>query len=283
MCSSRPTRKAAVPLLIAIAIAAAGCGSSTRQSSVPAQPTAHQILSAERSIAPPPIKEGIAEAQSRIADTIASGDCERIKALYTLASVENQTDEACAILATLGQSTPSGAQAYGNQAGVVEYSIEPEAASMVLVRDSDGLFHIAFVASQEASGTVNTPLAETADTVAGAAVEALRARDCEAFLRVANREGGIGALPEALACRAIEVDPIQAGLFDAPDARPRRLGGNAHFAFYGLGTPDSYFTIVLAKSGDSDSGQSQSSGVASSEYGYVASYPTNTQGAAPVQ
>jgi hypothetical protein len=236
---------------------------------------------ARPAIAPPPIREGLAEAQSRIANTIASGDCDRINALY--ASVESQTDESCETLITLEQSAASGAQAYGNRAGVVDYSTEPEAATMVLVRDSDGLFHIAFVASEESSPTVNTPLAKGADAVAAAAVEAMRAKDCEGFLRVANRAGGIGALPKELACRAIEVDPIQAGLFNAPDARPRRLGGNAHFAFYGLSTPDSYFTIVLAKSDDSVSGQNQPSGAASSQYRYVASYETNSQGTAPLQ
>ena len=281
----RPACRLAVLVVVAIAMATAGCGSGVRGSSPPTEPTnptPHQVLSEGAPIGSPPIREDITEAQRRIANTIDSGDCERINALYTLASVETEIDDSCETLKTLGRSRVSGLASYGAQAGVVGYTTRDGPASMILVRDSDGLFHIALVASHQTPTTVGTPFAKPFDAVAGAAVEALRRRDCDGFLTVANRESGIGALPRWQACLAVEVDPVQSGLFDTPDARPRRLGGNGFFAFYGLDTDNAYFTIVLAKR-DLASGSDQSSGAAPHQYSYLASYLTNTRGAAPAE
>ena len=286
VCSSRATRQLVVGALAAFAIATAGCGSSPSQSNAPgppASPTLHQVLSLGAPVGPPPAEESITEARRRIGKTIASGDCKSINALYTLANIATKTDQDCSTLMTLGGSRPSGAASYGEQGGVLDYSTEDGPASIILVRDSDGLFRIAFVAAHESPATVKTPLAKGSDAIANAAVAAVRKEDCDGFLRVANREGGIGALPRAAACRKIASDPLQPGLFNSPRARPKRLGGNGVFAFYGLDTPSSYFTIVLARTGDSDSGPAQSSGGASSRYSYVASYRTNRPGAAPAR
>jgi hypothetical protein len=111
---------------------------------------------------------------------------------------------------------------------------------------------------------------------------AVRANDCDEFLANADSAGGVGALPNKQACQQMATDPIRQAQFDGPAIEPMRLGGNGQFAFYSLDGPSVHVTMVLAQS-DPGTGVQQSPRAAPDQYGYVASYVTNTQAGAGVR
>src|SRR6188472_2554645 len=129
----RPNR--AIPASVLVLIAAlgavaglAGCGNSGSGGSGgsgsfgPSQPTPYQVVSAGKPIGPPPDRETIDEAQRRIAEVAASGDCNRIADLYTIGSASGTTPQACQLITQIGATNPAGIEAYGNEGGVIDYS-----------------------------------------------------------------------------------------------------------------------------------------------------------------
>ena len=279
MRASRTTTAKVLPLLLVLAAAAglAGCGDSgsTASGSVgPGQPTPYQVVSEGKPIGPPPAREDINAAQRRIADVAPSGDCDRIADLYTIGSASGRTPQACQLITQIGATTPSGAEEYGKEAGVIDYSTPSRGATLVMLRQADGLFHIAFTASHDPSPSAGTPIGKGANAVAASAVEAIHDADCDRFLDLAYQEGGIGLLGKPEVCYVLANDPVHGATFDAPDAHPRRLGGNAFFAFYDLNTPRAYVLTVLARAGLA-AGADGSGGTATGPYRYLASFSTD--------
>jgi hypothetical protein len=240
------------------------------------------VLAAGRDVGPPPIKENLTQAERRIAGTVASGDCDQIKALFVLSVVDDQPDQSCETLRTVEGARLSGAMRYSDQAAVLDYSTAPEASSIVLLRDADGLLRIAFVAPHSRPTTVDTPLGKSADRIADAVVAAIRVNDCAEFVANANSAGGVGALPDRQACLQMATDPIRQAQFDGSATKPVRLGGNGQFAFYALDGNGVHATMVLAKA-DPGAGIQESPRAAPDQYGYVGSYVTNTQSGAARQ
>lgn len=280
MRARRATTARVLPLIVAIAAAAglAGCGdssSSTPSASFgPSQPTPYQVVSVGKPIGPPPDRENIKAAQRRIAAAAASGDCDRIADLYTIGSASGRTPQACDLITQIGAIAPTGVEEYGNEAGVIDYATPSRGATLVMLRQADGLLHIAFTASHGTVPAAGTPLGEGADAAAASAVEVIHAGDCDGFLELAYRGGGIGVLKKPEVCYVLVNDPIHGATFNSPDARPRRLGGNQFFAFYDLNTPGAYVLTVLARAGLA-AGVDGSGGTATGPYRYVASFSTD--------
>jgi len=229
---------------------------------------------------PPATGEDLNEAERRIAAVIASGDCDKIDGLYVLGTEQIGTLP-CQTLRDLGSFRRSGAQVYGRQAAVVDYTKPGQVASMVLVRDWDGLFHVGFVAGEEPATTVDTALDRSAEGTATAAINVLRRSGCRAFLRFTNRAGGVGTLNDPSACQIFAADPLQSAVFDDPAARPVLVGGNGRFAFFSIRTPTVYLISVFAKS-EGTSAIAHSLRAGPDEYAYTGSYVTNNQlGRAP--
>jgi hypothetical protein len=270
----------ALALLTATALAA--CGSDDSDSTTAATP-------ASGSIGPPPARESIDEAQERIAETIDSGDCDEINALAPIASASAQdTEEHCRSLEALADLEVSDAASYGDLAGVIDYSAGDHVVSAILVRDSDGFFHIVFTNPFNRSPTVGTPEAKQFDAAVKAGLEALKEEDCEAFLEVANPRLGLGTLSKKEACQAVRASGFAEILADKRRTRLKPLGGNGSYAFYGLDTPTVYFTIVAAKASREVPASLRSSEVAkvppgAPTYGYVQAFAVNRLEAAEAE
>ena len=268
-----------VGLVTSAVLGGCGSGSTTAQSQWPPTVTPYQVVSTGRPIGPPSSREGIDAARRRIDQAIASKDCGRIGPLYTIGSPSRESRESCSLLVGLAQTTTAAgmSSSYGEEAGVLDYVASGESVSLVLVRQADGLFHIAFPVAHRAPASVGTEIGKDADAVAATLVNSVRAGSCAGFLSVVDPHAGVGSLPRDQACDSLQNDPIRAAAFNAPDVRPRRLGGNRLFAFYAFDTPGSYLTIVLARGDTGDP-----SGALGS-YGYIASFVTNESGDASTQ
>jgi hypothetical protein len=276
MRARRATIARVLPLIAALAAAAGlgGCGdnsSAPSGSAGPSQPTPYQVVSEGKPIGPPPDRENIDAAARRIAAAGATGDCNRIADLYTIGSASGRTQQACQLITQIGATTPTAAEQYGKEAGVIDYATPSRGATLVMLRQADGLLHIAFTASHDTAPAAGTQLGKGADALAASAVEVIHSGDCDRFLELAYREGGIGLLGPPQVCFVLANDPIHGATFDAPGARPRPLGGNAYFAFYELNTPRAYVLTVLVRAGLA-AGTDGSGGTATGPYRYLASY-----------
>jgi len=256
MRADRSLQARVAPLIAALAIAGAlgGCGGSGGSQSGgdpsgPLQPTPYRVLAAGKPIGPPPHREDIDDAQRRIAAAGASGDCERIADVFVTGSPAGKTTSSCELISSIGASKPTGLAAYGNEAGVIDYATSSRGATLVMIRQADGLFHIVFTIAHSKAASAGTPLGKGADAVATSAVEAIHHQNCDAVLSLAFPGSAVSALGKPKACFLLANDPIQGALFNDPKARPAPLGGNALFAFYGLDTPRSYVVAVLARAG----------------------------------
>jgi hypothetical protein len=243
----RPSLLAGLALAAAVALAA--CGSDGSSDST----TGKRGAPAGRAMAgSPPAKESIRDAERRITGALATGDCTQINALAPIeGAAASATPDHCQSLKNLANLEVGGVAAYGDQGGVIDYRTTEGVISAILVRDSDGLFHIAFLNPFNTQPSVGTPFAKAFDGAVTGAVEALRDANCQAFLRVAYRRFGDGGLPESEVCQAVRESGFGAILRDNRHARPVPLGGNGSYAFYGVNTSIGFFTIVAAKETDS--------------------------------
>jgi hypothetical protein len=237
--------------VIASALALAACGSgSSGQSDSTSKKEAEAGKGPARGS--PPQRETIADAQRRIAGALATGNCHQINALApVVTAAASATPDHCQSLKNLANLVVGGAASYGGLGGVIDYRTTDGVVSAVLVRDLDGLFHVAFLNPYNVDPSVGTALARPFDSAARRAVDALRANDCQAFLSVAYRRFGEGGLPEPAACQAFEANGLGPILRKNRRARPVPLGGNDSYAFYGLNTSIGFFTIIEARESDS--------------------------------
>jgi hypothetical protein len=240
---------ATATLLAAVALTACGPGGNGSDGST----SRGNHGAAGRSVpGAPPVKESVQDAARRIAGALATGDCTQINALAPIeGAAASATAEHCQSLKNLANLEVGGVAAYGDQGGVIDYRTTEGVISAILVRDSDGLFHVAFLNPFNTQPSVGTPFAKAFDGAVRGAVEALRDANCQAFLRVAYRRFGDGGLPESEVCQAVRESGFGAILRENRHARPVSFGGNGSYAFYGLNTSIGFFTIVAAKETDS--------------------------------
>lgn len=185
------------------------------------------------------------------------------------------TDERCKILQVVSTEVVDTAQ-YGD-GGVIEYELRDGPASALLVRDADGLFHIAYLDPRVPEPTIGTNLAAEFDQVAQQAVDALREGDCDAFLKVAFVEFGPSSGDKAHTCGYVENFPLAKLLKQDPKIEPELMGGNGTFAFYGLSLPGSFWTMILARQTQEDRFPEEGDPLPKDapEYGYLDSFRTN--------
>jgi hypothetical protein len=227
-------------------------------------------------VGPPPDKESIKQAEQRIAKTASSSDCDTVNGLNPISRAALNTEPRCKLLKKAAEPTRGAAQ-YGD-AGVIDYKLGDGTLSALLVRDSDGLFHITYMNPHVPHPTVVTKLAPQFNGVATAAVDALRDDDCEAFVKVAFQEFGPGAGARDQVCAYVSNFPMSKLLQDDPKAEPKLMGGNDTFAFYGLSLRGSFWTLVLAKETPQDRFPPGVKPLPADapEYGYVDAFRTNS-------
>jgi hypothetical protein len=144
----------------------------------------------------------------------------------------------------------AGDAEYENQAAVVDYDTGPAFATTVLIRDDDGLYHLAIL-----DFTVEKPATQTKfdkaafDKAANEAIAAVRERsDCDRYLAILDRQFGLGSASEPEICPKLERDSNLFANAVASDreAKPELIGGDGTWAFYGLSTAFGYYTLVFA-------------------------------------
>jgi hypothetical protein len=229
---------------------------------------------APEQLGPPKPKESIDEASARINQTLGSGDCDRIAKLNPLSRTTLDNPKRCAALKRLASLEATGAAAYPG-GGILDYAVGPRTLAAILVVDSDGLYHIALLDPFVGKPSIGTPFAPQFDAAARKVAKALARRDCQGFLAVASRQIGPGTLNRKQLC-PLPKNPFSVIGDQFPSAKPKRLGGNADFAFYSYGTPGVNYTLLFAR--QSNAGLPPTlpkvpKGAAT--YSYLAAYPTN--------
>jgi hypothetical protein len=233
----------------------------------------------QRLMKPPASHESVEEAEKKIRFLLASDDCDAINELNPVSRQEFLNTEArCEVLKRLDGLKVRGMEEYRDAGAVIDYASGKRTTSAVLIRDRDGLFHVAFIDSFRGVPSVDTKLAKQFDGAADRAVQALADKDCDAFLDVAYRRFGPGAGSRNQVCPRVEENPI-ANAFEAyPKAKLKRLGGNEGYAFYSVSTPGAHYTIVLAQQAEKGAPpKAPSLPKGAAEYGYVDAYLTNTR------
>jgi hypothetical protein len=195
-------------------------------------------------------KETIEEARDRIAETLASGECKKINELNPVSRPSLSSSQRCTYLGRLDGLEVAGAEAYGDAGAVIEYENGERTYSAVLIRDSDGLFHLAFLNPFGAPEVVGTKYAKEFDETAERILKALEERDCKGYAEVAFLRFGRGRQEQKALCEFVEKNPIGNQLEVHPDAEYESAGGNGEYGFYTLATPATTWTLVFARQVD---------------------------------
>jgi hypothetical protein len=228
---------------------------------------------------PPAAQESIGEAEKKIRFLLASDDCDAINELNPVSRQEFlNTEDRCELLKRLDGLKVRGAEEYGDAGAVIDFASGKRTVSAVLIRDRDGLFHVAFIDLLRGVPSVDTRFAKQFDGAAERAVEALADKDCDAFLDVAYRRPGRFAGSREQVCTFVEQNPI-ANAFEAyPKAKTKRLGGNEGYGFYSVSTPGVHYTVVLAEQTEKGAPpEAPPLPKGAAEYGFVDAIVTNTR------
>jgi hypothetical protein len=236
--------------------------------------TGQPASGAPEPLGPPKPKESINQASTRINETLGSSDCDRIAKLNPLSRTTLDNPKRCAALKRLASLEATGAAAYPG-GGILDYAVGPRTLAAILVVDSDGLYHVALLDPFVGKPSIGTPFAPQFDAAARKVAKALARRDCQGFLAVASRQIGPGTLNRKQLC-PLPKNPFSVIGDQFPSAKPKRLGGNADFAFYSYGTAGVNYTLLFAR--QSNAGLPPTlpkvpKGAAT--YSYLAAYPTN--------
>ena len=224
---------------------------------------------------PPKAKESLGEAEKRIDALVSGDDCKKINGLNPITRTALNTPEHCKYLQGL-----AGLEVIGKQevpgGGLIEYENGAGVLTAILVVDSDRRYHVALLDTLNPEPSTGTSFASRFDRVADEAVEALREPDCDRYFELAHRYGRAATLKPEEACEALTPNPAQAVFATAPEASPKRLGGNGRYAFYSLASPTLQVTIVLAR----QSNEGLPDGIAplpadAPEYAFIDGYQTS--------
>ena len=246
---------------------------------VQAQGAAGKEAGQQALMKPPAAQESIGEAEKKIRFLLASDDCDAINELNPVSRQEFlNTEVRCELLKRLDGLKVRGAEEYGDAGAVIDFASGKRTVSAVLIRDRDGLFHVAFIDLLRGVPSVDTRFAKQFDGAAERAVEALADKECNAFLDVAYRSPGRFAGGREQVCTFVEQNPI-ANAFEAyPKAKTKRLGGNEAYAFYSVRTPGVYNTVVLAQQTEKGAPpEAPPLPKGAAEYGFVDAIVTNTR------
>jgi hypothetical protein len=280
----RTTRAAAILTVLVLGLVLAACSGESQNtpSSLPKNQPHEQPLQG-----PPPNNESAQEAVDRIDGTIATGDCDKINQLNPLSRPSLSSDARCQYLMRLGDADLHDVQDFGGLGAVADYARGQKVISVVMIRDRDGLYHVAFIDPFRGTKSVGTPFASAFDTSAETAVHALQDRNCTAFLSVASRRFGFGLGADDTVCTRVDHNQLSNLLAPIGGAvHPQRVGGNGGYAFYSIRTPATFLTIVMAQQ---TAGKNLPPDIpenlrtlpeGAAEYSYVDAYATNPRGGA---
>lgn len=234
-------------------ISVAGCNGDDKEPTTSTSETtqAEQPSDAEPRdlplIGPPPVKEDLDEAVKRITKVLESDDCDEVNELNLISRPGLATELRCAILQRFGSLEVTDAVQYGKLGAVVALMRAQRTFNVLLVRDSDGLFHIAYYDFATGPSGTKGKLDPQFERVAAKGTKALAKRDCEGFLEVANRRSGLARADDDATCAQVERNIVAVRLQRGGKPKPEQLAGGSTYAFFGIDTPGSYLTLVAAR------------------------------------
>jgi len=235
--------------LAALACAAlvAACGSGDDTSPPQPPPTRFEVEGKA-----PADGESVAEARRRISRVLATERCKRINGLNPLSRPQLDAAARCESLRRIADLAPVAAEHFGSGGAVIDYVRGARTVSVLLVRDSDDRLHVAFIDPFLGEPSVGSAMPDAFDRAARDAVASLRAGGCEEFLALAYRRLGPGAGSRGEVCSRLDAYGPAKLLRDAPEAKPRRYGGNGSYALYRVAAGDADLTFVLARQEDAE-------------------------------
>jgi hypothetical protein len=226
-------------------------------------------LALPASAAPPKVDDSVTAAINRIAAALHTKGCSAsLRALLHSAWGAANARGCTYLRQGLGTfKSPHGA-VYGTAAEIDAGTGYSQPATTVLALDRDHRFHIVFILFEYGSiGSKPNPIF---DRNVRLAVTALRAADCNAFVKVAFRAFGLGGGPETAVCTRLPRNSLHKALAADPAARPVKLGGNSLYAFYGITAAGRYWTLVMAQQPPS-----ATLPIGSAQYAFVNAYPAS--------
>jgi len=219
----------------------------------------------------PPVHEDARTAVKRIEKTLASGDCTKINELNLLSRPSLATERRCNLLKRFSCLEVSDAVDYGKLGGVIACQRAARTFNWVMVRDSDGLLHLAYIDALTGPGGTQGELEPTFEKVATKGTKALAKKNCKVFLKYANRRVGLGRDDDEVTCARVRANALARYLSRGGKPKPEHIAGSSSYAVWGVDTPGSYLTLVAAKLTGPQEGIPKDA----PEYGIVDIYETN--------
>ena len=230
-----------VVLLVALCACALGpvaCGGKKQAAkrAVPAGPNVDPVPA-----------EKVGDAINRVEGAVTAGGCDPVKGVLH-STYGNVSDVACrAVKAQFDGFQHPEAKRYGTGAVIDYTTFTGQHRAIALALDADRTFRLDFVLDVP-DATIGTAKPAAFDRAAGEVIRAMQTGNCDAFLRLVDRDEGFGVGPDEEVCRRVSDLPFRRELVANPRARPAALGGNAYLAFYKVRTsPEAYYTMVMAR------------------------------------
>ena len=238
--------RAGLLTVVATALALASCG---REPSPDPGASPEEKLTAEP-LAPPRAKETIEDATTRFTKALDAGNCTEISEFnFSSRPIADERARCEGLVTLLGGRKTLGSEEL-DAGGVADFEYGESGASAVFVVEDDGRHHLAYVDTLLDGESVGTRAAGGFDPAAEGAFAALRDRDCDAFIEVANPRHGPGAAERGAICDYVRANPVPGLVKAFPELEPVRLGANADYALYSLATPRQFWTMVLGRAED---------------------------------
>jgi len=219
----------------------------------------------------PPVHEDAKKAVKRIKKTLKSGDCDKINELNLLSRPALATERRCNLLKRFTDLEVTGAVDYGKLGAVIAFQRAARTFNWVMLRDSDGLLHLAYFDLLTGPAGTEGALEKQFETVANKGTKALAKKNCKVFLKYANRRVGLGRSNEKITCARVKANSLARFLTRGGKPKPEHLAGGSSYAFWGVDTPGSYLTLIAAKLTGPQEGIPKDA----PEYGIVDIYETN--------
>jgi hypothetical protein len=272
------TRRAGSAFALAAAgitacVAISGCGGGQPPE---ASAGASHAAQPPKPVGPPHARESVRHAENRIQRLASSNDCDVVNELNLAHRPDLNTKARCDYLRGLAGLRAVDGEAYGD-AAVIDYALGIRTMSLVLMRQPDGLYHVAFPDYFVAGSSVGTKYAHQFTGAALRTVKALRTGDCRGFLANASRELGPGSVGKSQACEFVGDNPVATVFSTYQQASIVRLGGDRNFGFFGIASPGGYLTLAFARETPADylpEGRSLPKGAP--RYGFAGIFLTNS-------
>src|SRR5437588_12190350 len=133
-------------LLAALAVGLAGCGPKSSES-VPIGQNV-KIPRKGADVSAPPVKEVVADTEKRIEQSISASGCKETFGLSVISLSISRSQWCDHVKKQLAGDKVAGEAAYKDQGAVIDYKHnwkkKASFPTAVLVRDEDGLYHLAF-------------------------------------------------------------------------------------------------------------------------------------------